>query len=259
MSNFKEPYYLVDFNSSICNFEIFINGMPAFTHNEGGSIASHTPINHFILKSGIQNIKINILPLKEESSLREDAFLKIKVFCYDSSTTNYEDIIEAFKYEKLDFSKSRLPIKNLNIQFNAEVKYKIEGWQNSFPLSEYLDKESFLKYCEDIYKLFKDQNIDLLYDEMKNKFNEIDTSLYLGNFDNKMELSHLLNGLNRDMFVLQEFPSSFEMKLFADKKVCSLMSFEKTSFLNYKRKETNEEFSFPIFAHKIDTKFSILR
>ena len=46
MKQFKEPYYLVDFNSSICNFEIYINDMPAFIHKEGGSITSHYPINH---------------------------------------------------------------------------------------------------------------------------------------------------------------------------------------------------------------------
>ena len=30
MIEFKEPYYLVEFNSSIVNFEIFINDIPAF-------------------------------------------------------------------------------------------------------------------------------------------------------------------------------------------------------------------------------------
>ena len=68
MKEFKEPYYLMDFNSSICNFEIYINDMHAFIHKEGGSIASHYPINHFILESGKQNIKINtnyILQIEE--------------------------------------------------------------------------------------------------------------------------------------------------------------------------------------------------
>lgn len=54
MNQFKEPYYLVEFNSSIVNFEIYINDMPAFTHQSGGAIFSHVPINHFILESGKQ-------------------------------------------------------------------------------------------------------------------------------------------------------------------------------------------------------------
>ena len=78
MTQFKEPYYLVDFNSSICNFDIFINDMPAFNHHVGGAVSSHMPINHFILEKGIQKIKINVLPLKGEESLKPDGFITIK-------------------------------------------------------------------------------------------------------------------------------------------------------------------------------------
>lgn len=67
MTQFKEPYYLVDFNSSICNFDIFINDMPAFNHHVGGAVSSHMPINHFILQEGVQKIKINVLPLNNRT------------------------------------------------------------------------------------------------------------------------------------------------------------------------------------------------
>ena len=45
MIEFKEPYYLVEFNSSIVNFEIFINDIPAFIHHSGGAIFSHVPLS----------------------------------------------------------------------------------------------------------------------------------------------------------------------------------------------------------------------
>jgi hypothetical protein len=76
--------------------------MPAFIHDEGGSIASHYPINHFILESGQQNIKLKVLPLKGESALREDASLEIKVHFYDSATNNYDALTEVFKFETPD-------------------------------------------------------------------------------------------------------------------------------------------------------------
>ena len=63
MNTVNRPSYFVDFNASICNFEILINDMPAFLQHEGGSIISQYPINSFIYRSGEQGIKIRILPL----------------------------------------------------------------------------------------------------------------------------------------------------------------------------------------------------
>jgi hypothetical protein len=72
MKNLKNPYYLVDFSASICNFEICINDVPAFIHNGGRIISSHYPINHFIFESGKQEIKFKVLPLQGETTLKDD-------------------------------------------------------------------------------------------------------------------------------------------------------------------------------------------
>ncbi len=256
---FKEPYYLVEFNSSIVNFEIFINDMPAFIHNSGGAIFSQVPINHFILESGKQNIKMNILPLKGSTNLKEDGSVKIRVFCYDSSTTNYENTIEAFKFEKLDFSQNNFPIKNLIDNFNAEVNYTIEGWENSDSFKDYLSKDEIVNYFKALHLDFKEKNIDSIFNKMTKKFEEIDIAMYLDNVDNKKELSQLLSDLENGKFILEEFPSSYKIELFGYDRICTLTNTENLPIIYYTNKETNEEFSFPVFLHKQDFVYNIIR
>lgn len=259
MNQFKEPYYLVEFNSSIVNFEIYINGMPAFIHHSGGAIFSQVPINHFILESGKQNIKINILPLKGNANLKEDGSIKIKVFCYDSSTSSYENTIEAFKFEKLDFSENNLPVKNLTNEFKAEVNYKVEGWKNSISLKENFDKEEVIKYFKTLHTAFKEKNIVSIFNAMKNKFEEIDITMYLGPVDNKNELSQLFNTLEQGKLILEDFPSLTEVEIFGYGNICTLSRPENLTIIYYTNKDTNEEFSFPIFLHKRDINYSIIR
>lgn len=102
---FVEPYYLVDFDMSICNFEILINDMPAFRNTDGGSLNSHVPINQLILASGIQRIAFRILPLKGETVLRKDSYLKIKINLFDANSGNYDNLVEVFKYETPSFKE----------------------------------------------------------------------------------------------------------------------------------------------------------
>jgi len=260
MNSFKEPYYLVDFNSSICNFEIYINDMPAFVHRSGGSIASHTPVNHFILNSGKQNIKIKVLPLSGEKQLREDGFLKIKVFCYDSSTTNYQDTIQAFEYQKDDFAESKFPLIEVHGEFEAEVDYEIPGWKNSQVFNdENPDQDQMIKYFRFIYNAFKAKDIDLIYKEMTVKFHEIDTAMYLGNEDNRKELSGLFEQLESGNFVLQDFPEQPVIKLFGDKRVPYLTGANQMPAVYYKNEQTNEEFFMPVFIYKNGSGYKVIR
>ena len=249
MKEFKEPYYLVDFNSAICNFEIYINDMPAFIHKEGGSIASHYPINHFILESGKQEIKIRVLPTKNNARLGDDTFLKIKVFYYDSSTTNYENTFEAFKYETPDFKDKNIPSIEIVSSFDTEVPYKLIGWKSSVTFKDIKNKDEIIKFYKSIYDLFKNENINELINLQTIKFHEVDTSMYLVE-DNKKELSSLLSKLKKEQFVLQQFPSSVNMQFFGYGKVLNIVGENNLPVIYYRNEKTNDEFSFPILIHK---------
>ncbi|WP_326984711.1 hypothetical protein VUJ46_09340 [Chryseobacterium sp. MYb264] len=260
MNNFKEPYYLVDFNSSICNFEIYINDMPAFVHHSGGSIASHTPVNHFILNSGKQNIKIKVLPLSGENHLREDGFLKIKVFCYDSSTTNYQDTVQTFEYQKEDFAETKFPLIEVYGEFDAEVEYDIPGWKNSHVFDdENPDRDQIIKYFRVIYNAFKTKDIEMIHQEMLPKFQEIDKAMYLGNEDNRKELSGLFEQLENGHFMLQDFPEEPVIKLFGEKRVPYLTGTNQMPAVYYKNEQTNEEFFMPVFICKNGLEYKVIR
>jgi hypothetical protein len=261
MKDFKEPYYLVDFTSSICNFEIFLNDMPAFIHHEGGSMSSHYPINHFILETGKQEIKIRLLPIKGEGKLREDGYVKIKVFSYDSSTSNYDDTFEVFKYETPDLSKHELPIIEVINEFVATVPYKIEGWKNAIEQQKEMESkiqaESFYKK---IYALFKEKNVNELAKLFLIKFNEVDTSMYLIE-DNNQSLNNLFIRLENEKFILQDIPDLLNIQYFGGSRVLNLVRKDNLPIIYYKNNETNEEFSYPILVCKRDlnSSFEIIR
>lgn len=249
MKEFKEPYYLVDFNSSICNFEIYINDMPAFIHKEGGSIASHYPINHFVLESDKQEIKIRILPTKNNNKLNDTAFLKIKIFSYDSSTTNYENVFEAFKYETPDLTDKNVPSIEITSIFEAEVPYKLMGWKDSVTFKDIKGEDEIINFYKNIYDSFKNENINELISTQAVKFHEIDVSMYLSE-DNKQELLSLFSKLNNENFILQPFPTSINIEYFGYGKVLNILRENNLPIIYYKNNETNEEFSFPILIRK---------
>ncbi len=260
MQNFKTPFYLVDFNSSICNFEIYINDMPAFIHDDNSSIASHYPINHFIFETGKVEIRIRILPIKGESKLREDGFVKIKVFSYDSSTDNYDETEEVFKYETPDLSKKTFPIIEVIDVFVTTIPYKTEGWKNAIKHKELKDKNEIISFYKKIHTLFKEKNVVELLKIQKTKFEEVDDSLYLIE-DNKKSLNNLLDRLEAEKFIIQDIPNLLNVQYYAHGKVLNLLRADNTPVIYYKNKETNEEFSYPILVCKkeINTVFEIIR
>ncbi|MBE0393897.1 hypothetical protein [Flavobacterium sp. PL002] len=251
MKNFTNPYYLVDFNASICNFEIYINDLPAYVHSVGGIIASHYPINHFILESGEQKIKFKIFPLKGETTLKNDTFLKLKVHAYDAYTDNYENLIEVFNFETPDLSNPQLPLIEVEAEFTAQIPYKIMGWKNS-EIIDGIDavKIDLISFYKRIYEIAKSQNVSDLYSVLKTRFNEIDISMYTDNEDNIEGLSNMFSSINDGGFILKDFPELTKIEMYGGNRIVNLIRNDNNPILYYVNKTTNEEFSLPLFVHK---------
>jgi len=257
MKNFKEPYFVVDFNMSICNFEILINDVSVFKKMNGGSIASHYPINHFILESGTQQISIKVFPLLGETALRKNSFLKVKVHAFDSSTQDYTNLHEVFKYETPKYEGEEPPAIVKIAKFDVSIPYSINGWKSSLEITKNMQQE-VLSFYKKIH-LLATTNTNELFNLFNSKFLEVDKALYL-NDNNKNEWNDLLNKLNRGSFVLQPFPSKPIVKIQAHKKMAEVLSLDGTSVLNYINPE-RDEFNLPIFIHKKDnvSGFEIIR
>ncbi len=259
MSDFNKPYFVVDFNKSICNFEILINDMPAFKSMDGGSLASHYPINHFILKSGSQNISIRVLPLIGEMALRKDSFLKIKIHAIDSETQDYEDLDEVFSYETPSYEKKEYPAILVTDIFKVKVPYNLEGWSNSFVIKKISEFEKqAVSFYKKIYQ-FAQNDTDSLFKLFSEKFIEVDTALYI-KADNKKEWQGLLNQLKKEDFILQPFPEIIKTHLYGKDRILEIVRTDGNSILYYKNKEGNE-FNLPVLIHKKskDFDFEIIR
>lgn len=259
MPNFNKPYYVVDFNKSICNFEILINDMPAFKSMDGGSLASHYPINHFILESGTQTISIRILPLIGETALRKDSFLKIKIHAIDSETQNYENLDEVYRYETPSYEKKEYPAILVTDNFAVKVPYNLKGWSNSFVIKKISEFEKqAVSFYKKIYQ-FAQNDTDSLFNLFSEKFIEVDTALYIKT-DNKEEWQSLLNQLKKEDLILQPFPENIKTNLYGNGKVVEVLSLKEDSILYYKNKE-GDEFSLTVLIHKKskDSDFEIIR
>jgi len=260
MSNFIEPYYLVDFNSSICNFEILINDMPAFLHEDGGSIASHYPINHLICQSGEQAISIKIYPLNKEIFLREDGFVKIKVHYYDA-TKSPDELIELYNYETPDLSKIKLPIIEQKAIFRATVPYNLQGWYKSLKLTDIkLIEEDAKAFYKNLYLLLKNGNNKQFIQLLKTKFTEVDAAMYLSNVNNEKDWTDILKQIQQAEMLLLDFPEVTRSVFYGNGKVINLTRGDGTPIIFYQNKK-QEEFGFPILLHKLhkNSEFEIIR
>jgi len=256
---FVEPYYLVDFDMSICNFEILINDMPAFRNTDGGSLNSHVPINQLILGSGIQKIAFRVLPLKGETLLRKDSFLKIKVHYFDAITGNYDNLQEVFNYETPSFKDIQSIAIEERGSFKADVPYQLEGWTNSKAVDDAEEIEGMAEsFFKKVYHLAAADS-DTLFNLLGKKFSEVDKSLYLSD-DNNKEWQNLLAQLNKENFVLQPFPATTRLRLYGNKRVFEVVRPDGTAIIHYKN-DTNDEFELPIYiCHKPGrTDFEIIR
>lgn len=245
MNNFKEPLYLVAFNSAICNYEIYINDFPAYSHIEGGSVSSQIPINQLIFGSGKQEIKIRIFPINGHTNFGKDSFIKIKIFCYDSSTTNFENIIESFNYNIENLLELKLPLIQKNDIFLAEVPYTLKKIDS---LDEIKDKKpEIISFYKEIYSLFEKKNIQKIYDLLKFKFEQIDEATYSKDADNLLGLSKMLARLEKGNFKLNEFSLNPILIIYENKKVSNLVREDKKPIL-YFTNENNDEFTLPLLV-----------
>lgn len=257
MEKFKEPYYLVEFTSSLCNFEICVNDVPAFNHNLGGGISSHIPINHYILESGKQKLKITILTPNESENLDKDAFLNVKVICYDASINNYENLNTILTYDYPDMSIQEYPMISLNLDFEVIVPYKIEGWKNSIEINPESSNEEFSNFMREIHSMYELEDVNSLYEIQKTKFQEIDEALYLVE-DNFASLKKLFSNLRNENFIIQKFPSILKFNFYANNKLIKVTDIHGKDIIYYQNNK-NEEFSLSFYLHKKNNLVGVIR
>ncbi|MGN8059991.1 hypothetical protein ACTJKN_27175 [Pedobacter sp. 22163] len=258
----KEPYYLVDFNVSLANFDILINDVLAFSYDSGGSIYSNYPINHFILNSGAQQVKVRFKPLVGSQTIHQDAEAIIKIQFLDASTMDQEQLKTVYEYKMQRAKDDKLPLLESIGEFKAVVPYQLTGWTNAGTID--VENEAAIEkvhnYYRRIYTLFKDKDVNALASLLKKRYEETDTSMYLEE-DNIAELNSIFKMLDAEGYVMQGFPEVPRVEFYAKNRVVNLIREDKSPIISYLKTEENEEFGFPFYIHlpKGNNGFEIIR
>lgn len=256
-----EPYYLLEYNISLANFDLIVNDVVVHTHTEGGSIHSQYPINHFILSSGNQSFSVVLKPVEGEL-INPNAEAQIKINVLDSANGNFDNQQTITKLDAPALNEKKLPELKIGGVFKAEVPYQTLGWVASHMID--VKNENSLKLVNDFYRsiylLFRDKKINELSALLKKRYQETDTSMYLEE-DNLSALKNMFAMLAEEDYVLQEFPNQTKLEFYAQNKMLNLKRKNHSPIISYLKKGADEEFGFPFYIHlpKGNNGFEIIR
>ncbi|WP_310556417.1 hypothetical protein [Flavobacterium sp.] len=256
----KNPYYVAEITSSRCSVELSVNGIPNYRHIGEEDIMSTAtiewPINLSIIKNGLQHFEVVVMPLKNGTTILSKAFVRIKIFKTEAIQEYVQQELVSEEIEITFADKKELPTYVIKNIFQAELPFKIEGWENSVDLSKE-DKDELFKeiiaWNDKIAKIY--QNSDAI--GYKKAFGrrdlELNKLLYLPQDDNP-------SFHPKDKHILALPDSIYKLELYANGKLASVrMPYELPGF-RYDPKVQDEEamgFSLNIYFHRREKGMSL--
>lgn len=247
----KKPFYLVDFNSSLCNYQIFINDIPCYFHNDNTSMATHLPINQLIFKSGIQNLHIKVFPLIGEKKIQTYAFLKLKINVYDALTNNYENISTIFDYDAINLDATEKSYIEIIEKFDCKIEYESLFFLKAQKIT--IKKDEVVEFYQKLHNHFKNYEVDKVLNLFNNRLTEIDKSLFIEDSNNKNELEKVFNNLKNENYKIVDFPKNPIFTVY-NEKIISLVDSLNNSILFFKNPLGDE---FQLHLVSIQTKKGI--
>jgi hypothetical protein len=226
------PTYQIRYDKFNCPIEFYINDILVFYLPDSGKSAGeqHIDIPEYILKSGLQTIKIKIYPLLDkknnfEKFVSKDVKLKMKIVYGDyrrelNDWANFKEVLK-FELPKLDHD---VPFIELGREFTATVPYELEGWSKGVDLSEEdpgkLEKEVKERFKE-IAGLYRNKDIEGIAREQVKRSIELAQAYYFNTKEKtatwESELQDALNE-SKGIEVL-----SGKMKLMANGKLVTIL------------------------------------
>jgi hypothetical protein len=155
----KRPEYRLRIYSSNCNWQLKLNDMPIdkFTEAQGGK-SGNLPLNYMIPKSGIQELKLLVQPLKGDKTLGEYATFRMTLEYYKDNQ-DYDNFMEIYSFVLPIDSVKEAPQFDHSYNFEAEVPYIMYDWNNSKNLKDVPDIEKkILKKYEELKSILINVN-----------------------------------------------------------------------------------------------------
>lgn len=235
-----QPYYMLDFNASACFFEIRVNDYPVINMNIPGQLATSIPINYAILKSGIQDISMTILPINGKTTLDPDANLKFNIKLFDVSA-DFSFVEQFGDFRSIIIDNKKLPIQTYSNTFNAEVPYLLEAWSEGVDLKEVKDcREKLNKAYLKIIKSIETENFEDFKKYLKKREGNMAVSMYLSSEESTERINDLLQDFKNGFKINSNIENSL-MILGGHNKIAMLKKPNGEPALSLENKETEEE------------------
>ena len=177
------PVYQIREIKYNCPMEYYVNDILVFYSSSSGKSAGEQNIDipQYILKSGLQKIRVKIYPLLDDNKkfkdfVSRDASLKLRIVYGDyRDIKKWDDFKEVFKLE-LAKVELNLPFIELEGEFKAEVPYILDGWSKGVDLSKEDSKkleQEVLSRMKEIANLYQNKDIEGLAKEQYFRTKEI--------------------------------------------------------------------------------------
>lgn len=136
------PLYTLQVNKNNCRVLISVNDIPfwlTFYKNTGESMALY--LNNYILKSGVQNVTIQIYPKEGDKFIADNADVDLKLLYAKDKDDGVNTHLNLKKVElPEDIGKSKLPYFEIKIPFEAKVPWDYsKNLENAEDLSKIPD------------------------------------------------------------------------------------------------------------------------
>lgn len=235
-----QPYYMIDFSASACLFEIRINDYPVIHMNIEGQVSTMIPINFAILESGLQSISVAMLPNIGNTQLHPKSELKFNIKLFDV-TNDFVFNKQFGDYQSEAIREKKLPVIKYVNSFQADVPYKLEGWQKGRNLK---DVDGCKKKLESAYskisKMIQEGRFDEYKQLISKRENNMATSMYLSYQESESRIKELVQDFNSG-FKVQPVSKEAVMFLYANNKVAMLKKPNGEPALYLENKKTEEE------------------
>ena len=222
--NNEKPIYTLSI--SVANpYEAYVNDMPVEKDYKKGSTNTELPINDFILKSGIQTVKIILFPENDKKVVDKSGinYVDIKIYKYpnDLSNMSLKDRILVKSFNLKDLLEAPILIKEF--QFDAKVPYDVTGWSQSENLlkenQDNLRKEVKEKF-EEIKMVLAKKSIDKWTQIVNIREQELNKSLYLSELEISDEIKEDQNYI-RSITKMKNI-ENYDMKIYGKGKIVTL-------------------------------------
>lgn len=253
----KEPYYMLEFTTGTCLFEIRVNDNPIMTMDIKGGVSTRIPINNGISKTGPLEISIKLLPNSGNLSLSEGCFFNYAVVLMDVANGEFKEIeyLGSYKSTRLKKGEQKVIIKHTEM-YKAVVPYEMKAlWEEGQTINKVKDAQEHLRAAYSrVLNVIKRKEFNVYKDMIAVREYNMKVSMYLSEDESEARFVGLKNDFENG-YDVAEFPEGTVMITSAYGKKVSLKRLNGDPALAFGNVDENEQIMLDIeFYYSKETK-----